>query len=97
MVKQLFPWVLLFKLMPQPRMLSAIGFGNRALAVYGEIYQTWERAVIRWHRDQLRNLDHNYRMMEAQFDLVREREEAHDASIEPSDSSYPAMRDVLDR
>lgn len=41
--------------------------------------------------------DHNYRMMEAQFDLVREREEAHDASIEPSDSSYPAMRDVLDR
>ncbi|MCA9355570.1 hypothetical protein KC865_03420 [Candidatus Kaiserbacteria bacterium] len=80
--------------MPYPRRFSL--FGRNFVLLYGSYYERYKKAVIRYHKSQLSNLDVGFRMEEAGKELVRRRNEARERGVGPLDPGYPDLHDVMD-
>lgn len=94
MFSRLFPWVSAFPLMPYPKRMWWLGTDIGLM--YLSFYKRYERAVIEYHKRQLRTLDHDYMFSEASHELVCRREIARKNGIGPMDAEYPDLYDVID-
>ncbi len=85
--------VIIFKVMPRPKFMFWLGFTLGWS--YASVYEWFKKKTIAYHKDQLRNLDLEYRFAEAGAELVRRRNDARDKGIGPMDPGYPELEDVL--
>ncbi len=61
---------------------------------YNPLYQIRRSAHVNamvWHRKELEKLDHEYERFLLTKKLVRERQKAHEAGVDPLDLKYPKV------
>ncbi|MFT7644670.1 MAG: hypothetical protein ACI9BF_000321 [Candidatus Paceibacteria bacterium] len=77
--------------MPDPKRFSL--FGLSIVLLYNSYYGRYKKAVIRYHKAQLRELDVNLPLAEDSLELVRLQNEATRKGIDPLDPKYPNFDD----
>ena len=93
MFSKIFPWAFFFNWMPYPKRFALLG--HRFLFWYGAYYEQYKKAVIKYYKAELCELDVGFRMGEAGKELVRRRNEARQNGIGPMDPDYPDLDDVM--
>ena len=92
MFSKIFPWAFFFNWMPYPKRFWFLG--KNFVFLYGYYFERYTQAVIQYHKNELLNLDHRYRMDQWGQELVRRREIAQEQGIEPLDPDYQVLEDV---
>lgn len=87
---------LVFRCMPSPERFSISIFGRKAVLGYRHYYHRCEKAVISYHKSQLRELDFKFKLSEASQKLVPLRKAARAKGIGPGHPEYPELYDVIE-
>ncbi len=86
-------YTVLFYFMPKPENIDFLGHGF--WIIYRPFYESIKHMVISYHKKELSELDHDFKMELAGKELVRRRKIAIEQGIDPLDKKYPDILDVL--
>lgn len=86
-------YAIVFALVPRPKYVFWLG--QTIGWSYADLYDWLKEKTIVYHRAKLMKLDTNFRLSEAERELVRRREDALKKGIGPMDPQYPDLYDVM--